>query len=175
MNAGLLVTCSDTDGVEFTDSTPSFRLADGAINDGYYMPDGIHITKTAMNRLASNLQLKVKSRAEGVCHNVVHQTSPHKVTSNGTSNDGWQTQRRRGYAKHNQTSDNKKHQPNVEYASIKSSRVNSNATPVSPRSTFCNFCGEIGHKQDKCRHGRKLECHTCNREGHKAKLCHLYD
>ena len=37
------------------------------MNDGYLTPDGVHITNTAMNRVAQNLKLHVKDTAQGVC------------------------------------------------------------------------------------------------------------
>ena len=52
VNAGLLDMCSEKENVSFVDNTPAFKLGDGTINDGYFMPDGVHITRPATNKLA---------------------------------------------------------------------------------------------------------------------------
>ena len=59
MNAGLRVICEDL-GVNFIDNDPAFHLQDGSINDGYLLPDGVHLTRTATNKLASNLRLHLR-------------------------------------------------------------------------------------------------------------------
>ena len=56
MNAGLRVICGDI-GVNFLDKDPAFYLQDGSINNGYLLPDGVHLTRAATNKLASNLRL----------------------------------------------------------------------------------------------------------------------
>ncbi len=66
VNAGLQVMC-ETEGAAYIDSTPSFHLADGTINDAYYLDDGIHLTYKATNKLAQKLQLKIRDSAKGVC------------------------------------------------------------------------------------------------------------
>ena len=60
VNAGLVASCNDKEGVTFSESTPSFRLSDGSINDGYLMSDGVLITRAAMNKMAVKLNLKIK-------------------------------------------------------------------------------------------------------------------
>ena len=57
VNAGLVTLCADKD-VIFADSTPSFTLGDGSVNDGYLHRDGVHLTHAAVNRLAKNLRVK---------------------------------------------------------------------------------------------------------------------
>ena len=42
VNAGLVTLCADKK-VIFADSTPSFTLGDGSVNDGYLHRDGIHL------------------------------------------------------------------------------------------------------------------------------------
>ena len=61
------------------DNTPSFKLGDGSVNDGYLFADGVHITRSAMNKLAMNLKLQVKDRGEGVCRNMKNRQNKQKV------------------------------------------------------------------------------------------------
>ena len=68
-NAGLQVACTEKADVSYMDNTPSFKLADGSLNDGYYLADGIHITRAATNKLARNLKLRIKDNVEGACRN----------------------------------------------------------------------------------------------------------
>ena len=68
VNAGLLATCNDKKDIKFVDVTPTFHLADGSINDGYIMQDGVHITRNAMNKMAVKLDLQIKNPKEGVCN-----------------------------------------------------------------------------------------------------------
>ena len=35
----------------------------------------------------------------------------------------------------------------------------------------CHKCGESNHSTTSCRHGFRIRCNTCSREGHKAKMC----
>ena len=59
LNAGLQALCSDLD-IEFTDHNPSFHLQDGSLNDGYLLPDNVHLTRAATNRLVTNLKLELR-------------------------------------------------------------------------------------------------------------------
>ena len=56
VNAGLRVICEEL-GANFIDNDPAFYLQDGSINDGYLLPDGVHLTRATTNKLFSNLQL----------------------------------------------------------------------------------------------------------------------
>ena len=149
VNAGLVTLCADKK-VIFADSTPSFTLGDGSVNDGYLHRDGIHLTHAAVNRLAKSLRLKKRNDASGVCsgERKPQYQHPHPPTALNHGGDAeWTTVRRRG-------------RPAV------SARRVSGSTRVS-----CHFCGEEGHSKDNCRHGRPIECHACHRPGHKSKLC----
>ena len=59
LNAGLKVTCDDI-GAEFIDNDPSFYLQDGTINDRYLLPDSVHLSRAATNKLVSNLKLQLR-------------------------------------------------------------------------------------------------------------------
>ena len=146
VNAGLVTLCAGKD-VIFADSTPSFTLGDGNVNDGYLHRDGVHLTHAAVNRLAKNLRLKKRNDASGVCsgeRRPQHQ-HPHPPTAPSHGGDAeWTTVRHRG----------------------RQARQVSGATRAS-----CYFCGEEGHTKDNCRHGRPIQCNTCHRPGHKSKFC----
>ena len=47
-------------GVSFINNVRSFYLQDGTVNDGYLLPDGVHLTKPATNKLVANLKLQLK-------------------------------------------------------------------------------------------------------------------
>ena len=146
VNAGLVTLCAEKD-VIFADSTPSFTLDDGSVNDGYLHRDGVHLTHAAVYRLAKNLRLKKRHDASDVYsgeRRPQHQ-HPHPPTAPSHVGDAeWTTVRHRG----------------------RQARQVSGATRES-----CYFCGEEGHTKDNCRHGRPIECNTCHRPGHKSKCC----
>ena len=58
--------CTEEDAT-FIDNTPSFHLADGNVNDGYYLNDRIHLTHKATDKLALNLKLNIKKGCKSVC------------------------------------------------------------------------------------------------------------
>ena len=66
VNTELSLLCA-AKGVIYVDHTPAFTLGDGTINDGYLAWDGVHLTHAALNKLASNLRLRTKDPAAGVC------------------------------------------------------------------------------------------------------------
>ena len=59
LNAGLQVLCSDLQ-VDFVDNNPAFHLQDGSFNDGFLLPDNVHLTRAATNKLVSNLKLELR-------------------------------------------------------------------------------------------------------------------
>ena len=63
LNAGLQDLCA-TKGCDYVDQRGSFTLGDGSINDGYILPDGVHLNRSGANRLAKNLKLKVKDNVK---------------------------------------------------------------------------------------------------------------
>ena len=83
LNAGLVASCSEKDGVDFVHMTSSFRLADGSINDNYILPDGVHITRSAMNKMAAKLDFQIKAKKQGVCDTKHTKTDDHKCHQNG--------------------------------------------------------------------------------------------
>ena len=149
VNAGLVSLCKEK-AATFADNTPSFTLSDGSVNDGYLLPDGVHLTRTAVDRVVKNLRLPVKGPTRGV---TASQQKPRQSQTaraerrppraQEVEDEGWQKVRRR-----------------------------SHRTSTPPRgNTQCYFCGESGHVKDSCRHGHRVECNTCGGLGHKAKFC----
>ena len=53
-------------GVTYIDNDPSFKLADGSINDGYIAKDGLHLTAAGTNRLIKNMKLTTVNGAVNV-------------------------------------------------------------------------------------------------------------
>ena len=74
LNAGLQGLCSDLQ-VDFIDNNPAFHLQDGSFNEGYLLPDNVHLTRAATNKLVSNLKLEwlptLTTEGEGM-----HQMAP---------------------------------------------------------------------------------------------------
>ena len=55
----LRVLCSDLQ-VDFVDNNPAFHLQDGFFNEGFLLPDKVHLTRAATNKLVSNLKLELR-------------------------------------------------------------------------------------------------------------------
>lgn len=70
--------CNDTESLSFVDSRPSFRIANGSVNPGYVLPDGIHITKAVLNRLTKTFLLKMKDKGEGICKGHTKRQTIHR-------------------------------------------------------------------------------------------------
>ena len=62
MNAGLVSMCRSENYI-IINNDKFFKLRDGEINDGYFLADGTHLTKSGTNRLAKTLNLKINSSA----------------------------------------------------------------------------------------------------------------
>ena len=88
VNAGLLSMC-DERAVKFVDNTPLFTLSDGSVNDGYLQPDGVHITRKAIDKIARNLCLQVKDTTRGVCNGAdkMRQSQPTRRLRNQRGDD----------------------------------------------------------------------------------------
>ena len=65
VNAVLQCLCSD-ESLTFTNNDPAFHLADGTINDGHFLQDGIHLTHKATERLPKNLNLVLERPEKSV-------------------------------------------------------------------------------------------------------------
>lgn len=147
VNAGLVTLCRDKNAI-FADSTPSFTLSDGSINDGYLLNDGVHVTHSAMNKIAKTMKLKIKHAASGVCVHTptIQQSTRSHYDNKHAESEDWTTVRRH-------------------------ERKNQQIQHTIGAHASCFYCGENGHAMQNCRHGRKVQCHQCNGLGHKAKFC----
>ena len=74
VNAGLQSLCSD-ESLTFINNDPAFHLADGTINGGYLLQDGIHLTHKATERLAKNLNLVLERPERERCKQTKHDTN----------------------------------------------------------------------------------------------------
>ena len=85
LNAALSILCGDH-AVEFVNHDPSFYLQEGNVNDGYLLPDGVHLSRAATNKLVTNLKLPLR-HGEVTAH-VDHRRRgakpPGKPTHQGT-------------------------------------------------------------------------------------------
>lgn len=54
---------------------------------------------------------------------------------------------------------------------IPSITMNNRPTMTMNSYTGCYNCGELNHKQKRCRYETKLKCNSCFQYGHKAKFC----
>ena len=146
VNAGLLAICNEREKVEFRDLSNIFKLADGSVNDGYIQKDGVHITQSAMNKIASKLNLKIKNQKEGVCKT---------ERGNGSRGSNYATQ--------------------MPARSRPRQKLQVQPTLSNSPASWCFNCGEPNHVRDRCRHSAPLQCHRCKHSGHKAKFCEYYD
>ena len=154
VNAGLVASCSDNDKVHFVDNTPSFMLADGSINDGYLHQDGVHLTRSAVNKLARNLKLKTKNEA-GVFRE--RSAKPQQTTNDKPDTRyGWQEVQV---------------QPRRKSTNTRNATHDHRANTLRNETVRCEYCYETGHNRSTCRHGKPVQCHHCGYSGHKAKFC----
>ena len=155
LNACLVAATSDA-GVTFINNDLNFKLADGTPNDGYIQADGVHLTSKGVNRLARNIQLKMKP---GVTNIVKSSASTRQLPSANENNGSeWKTVER-------------KHKKQRGQSTLYSSHLKYYSSPSQDRYASCWFCGETNHVSKNCRHGKKIECHQCGSLGHKAKVC----
>ena len=85
LNGGLQGICDDLQ-VEYVDHSPSFKLQDGTFNEGFVLPDCVHLTRAATNKLVSNLCLE--SRQGEV---TTHRDHRRRAEGDGPAEDAAQT------------------------------------------------------------------------------------
>ena len=150
---------SNTLGAKFISNDTSFRLADGLPNDGYLSADGLHLNYRGTNRLATNLGLTAAGQ----------EVQSAKTRTNRNQGDRRST--RQNERSQRQQTDNEWHTVRRNRNDDHRDSTPTNAAQHSNSTPCCYFCGETGHVKQNCRHGRKLQCHTCQSFGHKSKFC----
>ena len=63
LNTGLQTLTTDT-GVHYADNDTAFYLRDGTLNEGFLLPDQVHLSPAGTNRLVKNLDLKLRQGLE---------------------------------------------------------------------------------------------------------------
>ena len=157
-----LSTIANDEGVTFINNDMTFKLSDGAANDGYLQNDGVHLNNKGTNRLAKNMQLKVKSEVTN--GNIVKTGRQNKNTSQMKSavdeGDGdWQNvSYKRGPRRSTKITEFQRQSSKSDNGQRQTNRK-------------CWFCGENNHVSHNCRHGHKITCNSCQQLGHKSKHC----
>ena len=90
INLNLQAVCA-TKGIGFVDNSASFYLKDGEINDGYFVNDGINLTRRATDKLAEQLSLDVKDKADGVNKTTKRQPRKQQIDGRSTEHETSQT------------------------------------------------------------------------------------
>ena len=78
-------------GIGSVDNSASFYLKDDEINDGYFVNDGINLTRRATDKLAEELSLDVKDKADGVCKTTKRQSRKQQIDGRSTEHETSQT------------------------------------------------------------------------------------
>ena len=188
LNAGLVALCREMPQVTYINNDTSFKLQDGEVNDGYLIANGPHVTRSGTNRLAKNLQLKVKQNTKDVTKPTnssnntqttkgpqQRNTRPRSMQMKRTPGNQWRHQRYDN--NHHQRYDNNQHRRSGHAEWRKSDYNNHNQANMDYLDHLdykgrCFFCYEEGHDKHSCRHRAPVECRTCFSLGHKAKHCH---
>ena len=157
----ILQETSTTLGAKFVSNDTSFRLADGLPNDGYLSADVLHLNYRGTNRLATNLGLTPAGQ------------EVQSTKTRTTRNQGDRRSTRQNERSQCRQTDNEWHTVRLyhDHDHDRRDSTPTNAALHSSSTPCCYFCGENGHVKQNCRHGRKLQCHTCQSFGHKSKFC----
>lgn len=183
VNAGLQVVCAE-ENVSFIDNTPSFFLGDGNVNDGYLTDDGIHLTQKATDKLARNLQLRLKDGYKSVCNNRRHnypttrrtqlpaQQTPN-TDSDELSHSFWHHARAKA-GPHQPARDTlRRERPESRHERSQQDERSTITLDSNRLRGSCYNCGEDNHNTRRCRYSYRIQCNECESLGHKAKH-HIY-
>ena len=136
---GCLMSLAAKNNVRFLNNDRSFKLADGTVNDGYLLRDGLHLSYQGSRRLALNMDLKIKVNAKGDV------TRRHKRRQNRQEkpveeDDEWQvrSKRRKSNDRHRGPCRNCGEQ----------NHASNNCRYGQPIA--CHTCGRLGHKASLC-------------------------
>ena len=90
VNVGLKVICEDM-GVTFVNNDDVFYLRDGTLNDGFLLPDDVHLTPAATNRLVERLGLTLRQGCENAYTDHRRRNPKPKQKASQTHNQGTDT------------------------------------------------------------------------------------
>ena len=199
VNAALMLD-AESDNYTFVNNDLTYRLQDNTINDGYYLPDGVHLSQAGTKKLAKNLNLSPVAGKDIVW---IKRASP-RSNRPSTTDQSRINHRRNNYKENDSTPiyeyrQNRSHagtrfnhQANnnfqgtsqnnnvptpigIYHDNFKNYHINSNGAQTQTNPVYCWNCGETGHVTQSCRFGQPVKCLSCSRFGHKYKFCHLYD
>ena len=199
VNAALMLD-ADLTNINFVNNDLTFRLQDNSINDGYYLPDGVHLSSAGTTKLAKNLNLVPVSGKNIVWQkkvfnntNRLREQSKPALGSPGLPpnpiNSEAKESFRASYNPHSYQSYKQKYnssicpnynlnKQNMTYNNYSNhtSTYQEQAYPQSQsKLIYCWNCGESGHVTLNCRFGQPVRCIKCNKYGHKYKFCSLYN
>lgn len=194
VNAAVQGMCEDL-SCTYYDVTDILKLADGAINEGFYLDDLVHLTYKGQNKLAMKLNLK-PTQTDTPYNVVSNQKTRPKPSHSRTSGESAQpvttstdreltsTSRRRDdmyrptYT-HRDERTNGAYQRRDERSTTYQRRDQrdqrdgrlSQSSDNNSSNMRCKYCAEPHHREDRCHHMRPVKCHICGFEGHKSKYC----
>jgi hypothetical protein len=177
LNANIQVLCEEKE-CSFIDSTASFILNDGSINDGYLIAGkGPTLSAGGTNKLARNLKLQLTNPSS----NVAKTTSSRKHGNGPPSQRNERSSQRNERPIHRNRSHersplrNRSHE-RPSYQNRSHDRPDRNERPYLPDQSVihfntrgCYYCNENGHNSENCRHQGPVSCHSCGQRGHKSK------
>ena len=139
--------------------------SDGMPNDGYLNNGGVHLNKRGCARLTANLGLIATPASNATVDRPPDRRLKRRAKID--HDDGWQTTRAKGRPVRADTYRDDRWETVSERGRSGRNQI---AATASATSTTCGFCGERNHRDAHCRHGIKLQCHTCGRLGHNSKV-----
>ena len=123
---------------------------------GYHSADGLHPNYRGTSRLATNLGLTPAGQ------------EVQSTKTRTTQNHGDRRSTRRNERSQCRQTDNERHTVRRYHDHDRRDSTPTNAALHSSSTPCCYFC--LRHVKQNCRHGRKLQCHTCQTFGHKSIL-----
>ena len=151
--------------VEFVDNSPSFFLRDGSVNDGYLIQDGVHLTRRATNKLASNMKLRIKDCVSGVCRAAQDR---HKKVQKPTSH-GLKTDQSNGETAKTTTNSIPRHNAYNKRPKYTPQERRHNTETHEQQAVRCFNCYESNHTSTACKWDKPVVCFKCGESGHKEK------
>ncbi len=139
MNAGLTAMCTKKD-VKFANNDPYFVFSDGSINEGYIETDGIHLTRSGVNRLAKTIGVKPKDTTTDVYRS-------REKKDGSTDYRGHQKEEHSGHETTANSTVDRQREARC-YFCFERGHVNGNCH--HGREVKCHNCHKLGHKAKFC-------------------------